>query len=527
MDEETECVYTKILDASAANGVRYECACWKLNLLEKERHSTSCSKCANYDDNVGRRCTYSTESTPNCPITEVNLKPLFDKVLAESPSQKFSELYEHFSKLTVTDNYCGGESFIHCKTYRIITVFNHSNFCCCNTGKNEAAAELASSMVHRGISVRIAGLCYEFWIDLNQIEVDVEDIIQNAKRDYDLEPLISFGDTLRKFKELLQQNLRNSLTNEDVQSVMLIAETHPLFNIPSLINWLSFKMSEMEDTKFFAKLEKNGTAANELARFFGKKYILILYVPLCYQVTNQILSMMTGSLVMDMFKKPRNLIKGRKKQEEIPWFLVHQHKWDHVLDDINKMRDQKEKNKNLKENQVLFLIKFCENDDEEFDCHFSLYEGDKLLTDKLDRFPCPPTAVRIRSPGAGRKTSSMTICVEWDYEELGYPFEFLVEYRQKSSSDDEQWIDWIQKKTTTPRIYLASGPAMEVRVAMDTCIGPSDFSPVLFVPKVENQRPPTVKSITKTTAELKTPKSLKDDKVRQKRSYGTVNRRLI
>ena len=243
---------------------------------------------------------------------------------------------------------------------------------------------------------------------------------------------------------------------------------------------------------------------NELATFFGKKYVLVLSVSPFFQVTNKILSMMTGSLAMDMFKKPENVIEDRHLQDELSWYLVENH-CEHVLDDITKMANQKEKNKDLKANQVQFVIQLCEND-EEFDCH--LYEGDKLLTDKLDRFPCPPTAVRICSSDDGKKATSLkTICVEWDYEDVGYPFELLVQYRQKNNSDER----WIQKKTTTSSICLASGPAMEVRVAMDTCIGRSDFSPspVLFVPTVRNQRPPTVKSVMQTNADFKTPKSRK------------------
>ena len=149
---------------------------------------------------------------------------------------------------------------------------------------------------------------------------------------------------------------------------------------------------------------------NELATFFGKKYVLVLSVSPFFQVTNKILSMMTGSLAMDMFKKPENVIEDRHLQDELSWYLVENH-CEHVLDDITKMANQKEKNKDLKANQVQFVIQLCEND-EEFDCH--LYEGDKLLTDKLNRFPCPPTAVRICSSDDGKKATSLkTICVEW------------------------------------------------------------------------------------------------------------------
>ena len=199
-------------------------------------------------------------------------------------------------------------------------------------------------------------------------------------------------------------------------------------------------------------------------------------------------------------------MQNRIPENGIPRNLVDQ--WKHVQDNLTKMEVQNQRNKDFKEKQVQFAIQLYEND-EEFDCHFSLYKGGTLLTDKLERFPCPPTAVRIRSSSnAGKKATSLkTICVEWDYEDVGYPFELLVQYRQKNNSDER----WIQKKTTTSSICLASGPAMEVRVAMDTCIGRSDFSPspVLFVPTVRNQRPPTVKSVMQTNADFKTPKSRK------------------
>ena len=109
--DETGHVYTKVLDASAANGVRYLCAHWKMKLLEKDFHSPKCSNYVNYDDDVGKRCTYSMESTPNCSITEEKMKQRLERVVADSPSNKFSEFYENFAKLAVADNYFGGESF--------------------------------------------------------------------------------------------------------------------------------------------------------------------------------------------------------------------------------------------------------------------------------------------------------------------------------------------------------------------------------------------------------------------------------
>ena len=88
------------------------------------------------------------------------MKQRLERVIAESPSKKFSEFYENFAKLTVDDNYFEGESFAKLLKYAP----NYQFFIVAiATGENEAAAELASSMVRRGISAGIAELCYEFF----------------------------------------------------------------------------------------------------------------------------------------------------------------------------------------------------------------------------------------------------------------------------------------------------------------------------------------------------------------------------
>ena len=82
----------------------------EVEVVEKELHATNCSQCAN--DDVEKSCTYSMESTPNCSITEEKIKQRLERVVAESPSKKFSEFYQNFAKLAVADNYFGGESFV-------------------------------------------------------------------------------------------------------------------------------------------------------------------------------------------------------------------------------------------------------------------------------------------------------------------------------------------------------------------------------------------------------------------------------
>ena len=161
-------------------------------------------------------------------------------------------------------------------------------------------------------------------MDLNQVESQVEDLQQNARKDSDLEPLLLFGDTLWKFKELVQPNLRNSLTKEEIARIMLILHKPGLlFTKSSVELWLFLKTLEIAEK--FARLEELGIAfldnktpleLNE----YGKKYVLILSVSPLDQVTNRILSTMTDSLKMDVFTKLKNLIEdGQVHDELVQW----------------------------------------------------------------------------------------------------------------------------------------------------------------------------------------------------------------
>ena len=119
-----------------------------------------------------------------------------------------------------------------------------------------------------------------------------------------------------------------------------------------------------------------------------------------------------------------------------------------------------------------------EKSSEKIDCRFSVYDGDTLLESNLRQLPCPPTGLRARLPSAVTPSSAQ---IEWDYVELPFPgAHFAVEYRRESSSDS-----WIQQRTTEPdqtRLtvsLLPTGPSIEFRIAVGSCIGLSQYSDVV------------------------------------------------
>ena len=70
------------------------------------------------------------------------------------------------------------------------------------------------------------------------------------------------------------------------------------------------------------------------------------------------------------------------------------------------------------------------------------YQEGKLVKDKLLHFPGPSTRLRIDRL-VENETQPTILKVKWDYQDLGFPHRFMVEYRQKYTSDDL----WFQRIT--------------------------------------------------------------------------------
>ena len=161
-----------------------------------------------------------------------------------------------------------------------------------------------------------------------------------------------------------------------------------------------------------------------------------------------------------------------------PWYLISS-KRKYALKCIDNLVRHVEKQIS---NQVEFIVTFSDSS-KIFECSYFIYEDGNLFKSNIDHLPGPPTNLQIHHPithavtRARKELSSVT--VDWNYEDADYPCNFIVEYRQKGSSDP-----WLQQGTTeTGQTQLAikvpTGSSMEFRVAADTCVGRSDFSDVI------------------------------------------------
>ena len=267
----------------------------------------------------------------------------------------------------------------------------------------------------------------------------------------------------------------------------IAAESHRLFQPSQLERWLDWKEEELEmanvigGVKGLVAFLKKHQLNSELANSVEKKNALVLNIPQLNQETDKILSSMKDN--EDPFTNTSMQIAIG-----VPWY-TDKEKRKLVLDKIRELAEHMENNKHL-EGQVKFFITSSKST-KDFSCHYSIYEADKLVKDKLNRLPSSPIGLKFRT------TETSLIRISWSHEELCYSHKFLVEHRSKNFEKM-----WTRETTDKSKIRFKPGPEMEVRVAMGTLIGRSKFSDVLLLPAVTKQLPPNVKSVTDSTAEL-------------------------
>ncbi|KAI9559783.1 hypothetical protein GHT06_013789 [Daphnia sinensis] len=303
-------------------------------------------------------------------------------------------------------------------------------------------------------------------------------------------PLRQFHDAVAGYQEKLQKSLKNEIlkaranaNDQEIERIIHIAQSHPLFKPSRLEQWLRFKQSEWEMIEKMANMKGVVFFADRtrlervLADTFVPNFALVLRIPPVDCETNAMLERMREclnkcvELMLDISDKDED-------EDGLPWHMI-QRKRKQVLDKIREFANHAEKNKHL-EDGLQFSITF--GDPGQGNCHYSVYEADNLLKDNLIALPHPPTDLRInyltKDNAIDLKTSAVRI--SWNYPDTGYPHHFVVEYRPKGSCDKS----WMQRKTTIPGehqtiISFPTGSAIEIRVAVDTCIGRSDFTNVI------------------------------------------------
>ncbi len=323
------------------------------------------------------------------------------------------------------------------------------------------------------------------WNKLEDIINEVN-IFRMGKRGAAKLSLLQFEKAIKKYKELLRNDMKKGVLktrdtrhhqdNKEVENVICVAEDHPYFKPSQLEKWLDYKKSELTTLDFITMRGIHSASRNQLenelllADSFGKEFSLVLNVPSLEEVTHKML--LAIAKYVDTNTKLTPVIGSF---DQVPWHWVNHTKVS-VLNEILKFENHIEKNKHLNDS-IHFFIAF--NDGKE--CNYSVYQADNLLKGNMARLLEPPSGLRIFLPATRKakrsRTSASFFHVQWDFEEVGYPCPFVVQFRPKGD------LDWEEKMTKSDvyetEIMFRRGLIMEIRVAAKTVIGQSEFSAII------------------------------------------------
>ena len=280
------------------------------------------------------------------------------------------------------------------------------------------------------------------------------------------------------------RNYWSDSAHDSLKNFFGTVEKIKCFRSAGLEQWLSLKSSELDMMDSMINGARNGITIlsdrNQLKETQSKKYAFVLFVPPLDEMSNAILKTMKEHCEGGRYGYFHYYGGGE------PWYLMSS-KRKYALEFIEDLARHAEKQIS---SQVQFIVTFSESS-KIFECSYSVYEDGILLKSNIDHLPGPPTDLQVHHPitktakRSRKELSSVT--VEWDYEDVDYPCNFIVEYRKKGSSDP-----WIRRGTTESgqtqlAINVPTGSSMEFRVAADTCVGYSDFSDVIDTELVEEE----------------------------------------
>ena len=392
-----------------------------------------------------------------------------------------------------------------------------------------------AKLSYRDVDDSLVDDCSRLIEELNSVILSTENICRVMLKPADSGSLHQFRGLVSKFQRFLKTKLKQSVvvvrnSSRDVyqysavSSTLEDAEKHLYFKPSELKRWLQFKTEEMDIVDWMEKAAGTGIeflSKDELENHlmnYSLDYSVVLFVS--GERTSAILAAMKHCAVnLEEFGfccYEETAISAINDEQS--WYNIPVQK-KLVLGTILELAAHVDRNKNISK-QVNYIVSFSEGN-EPFTCSYSVYRGDQLLKDEILQLPDAPTGLRVFSlpvpPAKTReakrsKSSTSSVRLGWNYEILGYPCSFVVEYRSMGSSDT-----WVQLKTEKSEVVIdfETGTDVEMRVAAETCIGQSKFSEIvdtksavespveLHIPPV--LLPPTglkVKSVTSQTAEL-------------------------
>ena len=341
---------------------------------------------------------------------------------------------------------------------------------------------------YRDVNAELVSRCCRIWTEFEQVNTEA-DALRIASK-FNRTCIRQFTEVVSKFQGFLKTKWKDGVVrarqNEDgddyeVDRAATIAETHSLFKISRLNRWLRFKEAELEIVTKMRNVNRitvftdRSQLEKELADSLNRKFTLVLNIPPLGERANEILNSMKE--YVDTYTRLMAVDDEDDDSDEVfPWHMDAR-KRKHVLEKIREMAEHAENNKNME----VFVVP--EENGNPFGCRYSVFQAENLLKDNVN-LPTPPTGLKVETVATGGaikrpKMTTFPIRLKWDYEDLGFPCTFLVEYRPKDEPDG----NWKQQKTGEKQMVVAlkQNSSVEMRVAAETCIGLSHYSDVVDV----------------------------------------------
>ena len=260
------------------------------------------------------------------------------------------------------------------------------------------------------------------------------EIMDAAHPQVDLTSLLQFVQSVTQFKEMTGDHW----------------PFHPEF----LRKWLDFQEYEMELFRKMASLDgvvfmtEKDRLKEELAKC---QLALVLYIPPLEDWSRNISSAMLNYV--------RSPFPKSAEHDELPWHAIED-KRNLILSKMAEFENHVRINRDVVKYFVAYKSK-------RFGCSFTIYKAGQVVKNQLLQLPGPPSNLRVKT--FETESSIRLFRVDWNYVEL-YDPKFIVECRKGSKT----WT----KETDTSSIHLKYEKELEVRVAMETDVGRSEFSRV-------------------------------------------------
>ena len=290
--------------------------------------------------------------------------------------------------------------------------------------------------------------------------------------------LRQFDECIKKFKTLLQKSLKSAVISSrssdgDVDAVerMMDLIQNCVFSHGNLKNWLKEKECEFELLQIIGRtgdiaLTQNKNKLDEQLYSCKGQFVLMLKLPCLDHQDPQLKAM------EHYVENNKRLVKCSTRHaaaRERPWFMNKNAK-EELTSILRRFVEHMKANRpeNNNNNRTTYLVTSLLSQDLSSP-RLALYQDAQCTADPY-QLPVPPSDGRLIN------STKTHLIVEWNCDQVKDVIGFLVQYKHGHNGEKKQFRTGKEMRANIER--TTSSETLLVRVAADTLIGSSPFSPI-------------------------------------------------